>query len=218
MSVLDGSQTVLLTWTFLKLCHIPVVLTQLCHCGHTGIIPMTPCLREIRWQLNCPCELDSLLPIFSVSLGRRGSMSKVTDVLREKLHCKRDNKGRVKLRTLYKSYWATLKIVWMSNNFTTPLEELFVRYHTQAQAQRMHSKGWHIQNIDKKQMYKIKTFQRKDVKMVTSYQMHYCHRHKVNIWNGKTKKSLIVFLKACSHYFKKMWFQQYIWIEIQLFF
>lgn len=110
MSFLDGNQTVLLTETFLKLGHIPIVLTQLCHCGHTGIIPMTPCLREIRWQLNSPCELDSLLPIFSVWSGRRGSMSKVTDVLGEKLHCKRDNKGRVKLKTLYKSYWATLKI------------------------------------------------------------------------------------------------------------
>ena len=110
MSFLDGSQTVLLTWTFLKSCHIPTVLTRPCHCGHTAIIPMTPRPREIRWQLNSPCELDSLLPIFSVWLGRRGSMSKVTDVLGEKLHCKRDNKGRVRLKTLYKSYWATLKI------------------------------------------------------------------------------------------------------------
>ena len=106
----------------------------------------------------------------------------------------------------------------MSNNFTTSLEELFVRYHTQAQALRMLSKGWHIQNIDKKQIYKIKTFQRKDVKMATSYQMHYCRRHEVNIWNGKMKKSLIVFLKACLHHFKKMWFQQDIWIKIQWFF
>ena len=110
MSFLDGSQTVLLTWTFLKLCYIPKVLTQPCHCGHTALIPMTPCPREIRWQLNSPCELDSLLPIFSVWLGRWGSMSKVTDVFGEKLHCKSDNKGRVKLKTLYKSYWATLKI------------------------------------------------------------------------------------------------------------
>lgn len=38
---------VLLTRIFLKLCHIPIAQTKLCHCGHIVIIPLTPCLRKL---------------------------------------------------------------------------------------------------------------------------------------------------------------------------
>lgn len=36
---------------------------------HIGIIHLTPCLKEIRWQLYSTWELDSLLPILGMWSG-----------------------------------------------------------------------------------------------------------------------------------------------------